>query len=308
MGRVVLGEGQARSARERAPAVEHELTGKGSRTLSDSQAPRVGWRGLRLASGACASAGGTRRIPSGERLTVNREYHRWHSPSLGRDMEMLVFGHAGARLLVYPTSMGRYFEWEDRGMMGALSHQIANGWLQVFCVDSVDAESWYAKWKHPHDRAVRQGQYEDYIVREVIPFTQSRNGNPFLIATGASFGAYHAVNIALRNPWLFGRVLGMSGLYDIREQTDGYYDDTIAAQNPSHYVSLLDDHGRLEAMRRMDIILATGRDDSFVENNRYLSRALWEKGVGNALRLWDGWAHDWPWWMDMARLYVSGHD
>jgi esterase/lipase superfamily enzyme len=155
---------------------------------------------------------------------------------------------------------------------------------------------------------VRQGQYEDYIVREVIPFTQSRNGNPFLIATGASFGAYHAVNIAFRHPWLFGRVIGLSGLYDIREQTDGYYDDTIAAQNPSHYVSLMDDHGRLEALRRMDIILATGQGDSFVDNNRYLSGALWGKGVGNALRLWDGWAHDWPWWRDMIRAYVGGSD
>jgi len=239
---------------------------------------------------------------------VNREHHRWFSPSLGRDMDLLVFGHHGARMLVFPTSMGRFFEWEDRGMMEALGEHIDRGWLQLFCVDSVDDESWYAKWKHPHDRAVRQGQYEDYVVREVLPFSQSKNGNPFLVAAGASFGAYHAVNMGLRNPHLFGRVLGMSGLYDIREQTDGWYDDAIAAQNPSHYVSLVDDPGRLEAMRRMDIILATGRDDSFVGNNEYLSRALWEKGIGNALRLWDGWAHDWPWWRDMVRLYVGGSD
>lgn len=223
-------------------------------------------------------------------------------------MELLVFGHGGARLLVYPTSMGRYFEWEDRGMMHALGDPIAHGNLQVFCVDSVDAESWYAKYRHPHDRAVRQGQYEDYILREVLPFSQSRNGNPYLIAAGASFGAYHAVSMGLRNPWTFHRVLGMSGLYDIREQTDGYYDDLIAQHNPSHFVSTIDDPHRLEAMRRMDIILATGRDDSFVENNRYLSRALWDRGVGNALRLWDGWAHDWPWWKDMIRMYVGGHD
>ncbi len=36
---------------------------------------------------------------------MNREYLRWFSPSLQRDMEMLVFGHAGARVLVFPTSM-----------------------------------------------------------------------------------------------------------------------------------------------------------------------------------------------------------
>src|SRR5689334_13567245 len=32
---------------------------------------------------------------------MHREYHRWYSPVLGRDMEMLVFGHAGARMLAF---------------------------------------------------------------------------------------------------------------------------------------------------------------------------------------------------------------
>jgi esterase/lipase superfamily enzyme len=221
-------------------------------------------------------------------------------------MELLVFGHAGARMVVYPTSMGRYFEWEDQQMMEALGEHLRNGWLQIYCVDSVDAESWYDKSRHPHERALRQFQYEEYVVREVLPFSRARNDNPFVMAAGASFGAYHAVNIGLRNPWMFNRVIGMSGLYDIREQTSGYYDDTIAAQNPSHYVSLLNDPTRLQALQQMDLILATGRDDSFVGNNEYLSRILWEKGIGNALRLWDGWAHDWPWWRDMIRTYVNG--
>ena len=75
---------------------------------------------------------------------MNREHHRWYSPSLGRDMDLLVFGHAGARLLVFPTSKGKFYEWEDRGMMQAMGESIENGWLQVFCVDSVDEESWYA--------------------------------------------------------------------------------------------------------------------------------------------------------------------
>jgi len=45
-------------------------------------------------------------------------------------------------------------------------------------------------------------------------------------------------------------------------------------------------------------VLATGEGDAFVENNRYLSGALWSRGIGNALRIWDGWCHDWPWWKD----------
>ena len=32
---------------------------------------------------------------------MRREYQRWHSPNLQRDMELLQFGHAGARVIVF---------------------------------------------------------------------------------------------------------------------------------------------------------------------------------------------------------------
>jgi esterase/lipase superfamily enzyme len=239
---------------------------------------------------------------------MHREHQRWYSPSLGRDMDLLVFGHSGARVVVFPTSMGRYFEWEDQGMMQALGEHLERGWIQLFCLDSVDEESWYAKWKHPGDRAWRHLQYEQYVLSEVLPFSQSRNPNPFAITAGASFGAYHAVNMALRHPHLFGRAIGLSGLYDNGDFVNGHSDANVFANNPSAYVTHEHDWGRLEAMRRLDIILAIGRDDPSFGNNEHLSRILWEKGIGNALRVWDGWAHDWPWWRQMIQMYIGGSD
>ncbi len=239
---------------------------------------------------------------------MNREYHRWYSPSLGRDMELLIFGHAGARVLVFPTSKGKYYEWEDRGMMGALGEHLARGWIQMYCVDSVDAESWYAWWKWPGDRAWRQQQYENYLLHEVLPLSWQKNRNPFLITVGASFGAYHAVNFALRHPHLVGRTIGMSGIYDISRWADGDSSEHVYNHNPVWYIPHEHDGGRLAALRRQDIILAVGRDDSLRGNNEYLSGLLWGKGIGNALRIWDGWSHDWPYWMNMIRLYIGGHD
>ena len=223
-------------------------------------------------------------------------------------MELLVFGHAGARTLVFPTSMGKFHEWEDRGMIDALAEHLERGWLQLFCVDSVDGESWYAKSKHPHDRALRHRQYERYLLYEVLPLSAQHNGTPFLITVGASFGAYHAANFAFRHPWLVSRMLGMSGLYDIKEQTDGWSDTDVYFHCPTDYIAHEHDPGRLEALRRMDIILAIGRDDPMRPNNEWMSQVLWEKGIGNALRLWDGWAHDWPWWRQMVQKYIGGHD
>jgi esterase/lipase superfamily enzyme len=223
-------------------------------------------------------------------------------------MELLIFGHAGARLLVFPTSMGRFFEWEDRGMTGVLGEHLERGWIQMVCLDSVDAESWYARWKHPAERALRQVQYDNYLLREVLPLTNQLNDNPFLITAGASFGAYQAINFAFRHPHLVGRTIGMSGIYDIRDWADGYHDDNVYFNNPVAYLPNEHDWGRLEAMRRMDIILVTGSDDPKRSGTEDLSTILWQKEIGNALRIWDGWAHDWPWWEKMIALYVGGHD
>ncbi len=239
---------------------------------------------------------------------MNREYHRWYSPSLNRDMELLIFGHAGARVLIFPTSKGKFYEWEDRSMIQALSHHINLGWLQLYCVDSVDAESWYAYDKHPGARAWRQESYQNYLLHEVLPLSQQKNQNPFLITTGASFGAYHAVNFALRYPHLVGRTIGMSGIYDISRWADGFQGEFVYRNNPCWYIPQEHDWGRLDALRRLDIILAVGREDSLRGNNEHLSHLLWQKEIGNALRIWDGWSHDWPYWLKMIQLYIGGHD
>jgi len=237
---------------------------------------------------------------------MNREYHRWYSPSLSRDMEMLVFGHAGARVLVFPTSKGKFYEWEDRGMMATLGEDLERGWIQMYCIDSVDAESWYAGYKHPADRAWRHVQYENYILYEVFPLMNQKNQTPYLIVTGASFGAYHAMNFALRHPDITNRVIAMSGVFDIERWAGDYRDDNIYYNSPCLFLPNEQDENRLNRLRQLDIIIAVGRDDPNIGNNRWLSDVLWSKGIWHALRIWDGWAHDWPWWHKMIRLYISG--
>jgi esterase/lipase superfamily enzyme len=78
--------------------------------------------------------------------------------------------------------------------------------------------------------------------------------------------------------------------------------------NPMQYIPNEHNPQRLEQLCRLDIIMATGRDDPLLQSARNLSAALWARGIGNALREWDGWAHDWPFWQQMARLYIGGHD
>lgn len=239
---------------------------------------------------------------------MNREYHRWYSPALQRHMDLLVFGHAGARVLVFPTSRGRFFEWEDRGIWRNLSWLIDGGHIQVYCVDSVDAESWYNRAIHPGARAWRQTQYDNYLYNEVLPLTRSKNPNPYMIALGASFGAYHAMNFGLKHPDAVGRILAMSGLYDISYWADGFSGEHVYVNNPMWFIPGEKDERRLAQLRNLDIIIAAGSDDPLMKRSRDISRELWSKGIGNALREWNGWNHDWPYWEQMIRAYIGGHD
>jgi esterase/lipase superfamily enzyme len=110
---------------------------------------------------------------------MRREYRKWNSPALNREMELLIYGHSGSRVLVFPTSMGKFYEWE------------------------------------------------------------------------------------------------------------------------SH---------RIEQLKNLDIILTTAWDDPVGYSTENLSQTLWSKGIWHAKRVWDGWAHDWPWWHRQLQMYLGGHD
>lgn len=232
----------------------------------------------------------------------------WHSPLLGRDMTLQVIGHAGARVLVFPTSMGTHREWPDRRMHMVLQDHIEGGWVQLFCLDQPHQENWGSEAVHAGHRAWIHGQYFRYVREEVLPFTAMKNPNPYVIATGASLGASHAMTFGLKYPDSVGRILGMSGLYDITRMTGGYSDENVYLVNPMAFMWHEHAAGRLEAFRRQDIIMAIGRDDPMYQNNCDFSAILWGKGIGNALRPWDGHAHDWPGWEQMVRVYLRGHD
>jgi esterase/lipase superfamily enzyme len=232
---------------------------------------------------------------------MQRAYHKFYSQALGRDMEVLHFGASGAPLLVFPTSMGRFFQWEDFGLVGTLSDWIDAGAIQLVCVDSVDDESWYARGKPPAERVARHLQYERYILDEVMP------GMPVPpVACGASFGALHALLLALRHPTRVRGFIAMSGAYDTAKWLDGYNDDSTYFTNPLAFLPGLTDEAYLGPLRAMHPkVIVTGEEDPNVVESRAVAGLLHDKGVDVTLDIWQGWAHDWPYWKDMMRRYLA---
>src|SRR5262245_36541290 len=196
-----------------------------------------------------------------------REYHRWDSPALGRPMELLWFGNWGRPVLIFPTSVGRFYQNEDFGLVGSLASKIDAGEIQLCCVDSVDAESWYNRGAHPAERARRQDHYDRYLASEAIPFIRAKAQREDVVAYGASFGAYHAMNLACRHPELIARVIAFSGVFDIHRFLNGWWDDNCYFHCPTAYVPNFP-HELAESVRRMQIVIATGEHDHLADENR----------------------------------------
>ena len=235
---------------------------------------------------------------------MQREYHRWFAGDLGREMEMLTFGHAGRPYVVFPTSMGAFFEFEDRGMVGALASKLDEGSLQLFCVSTVDDESFYASTVHPRARVERYLQYERYLIGDLVPFIKHRTNSDTAGVTGCSFGAYHSFTMALRHPDVFTSCVCMGGAFDLMRVLKGWVDDAYLL-SPPHFLPNLTDEWFLDRFRQNKWVFVTGERDICRGDTEQASQLLNSKGIPNSLHVWGhGSEHDWPEWKKMVQVYV----
>jgi esterase/lipase superfamily enzyme len=236
---------------------------------------------------------------------MKREYRKWFSPSLGRDMELLVFGHAGLPALAFPTSCGRFFDYEDRGMVNIIRDKLEHGHLRLICVDSVDAESWYNRGAAPRERITRHLQYEQYLLEEVVPLIRQDSGCSQLASVGCSFGGYHAFNLGLRHPDIFTAALSMSGTFDPSGFLSGYYDDDCYFHIPPHFLPNLNNAWYLDRYRRNTYVLATGEHDQCRADSEHLAQLFRAKAIPCRFDVWgEGAGHDWPEWQRMLQTYL----
>lgn len=242
---------------------------------------------------------------------MNREYLRWYSPRLERDMELLVFGHAGAKVLMFPTRDGRFWQYEQIGIVASLAEKLNAGHLQLYCIEGLAGETFYGSARHPAERIRRHRAFEEYILNEVLPLMAEKNPHDCTIVHGCSLGAFQAASLVFRHPHLFRKLVAFSGRYDLTMRVesfvdlfDGYYDDDIYFHTPTHFLPGLGSELQLEKLRQVDIVLTIGDADPFLANNRHLSELLASKQIGHRLHVWDGRAHRAGAWRRMAPLYI----
>lgn len=241
---------------------------------------------------------------------MNVAYHRWWSRNLGQEMELKVYGHAGKPVVVFPSSGGRFFEYEDFGMVEACSPFIAAGAVTLFTLDSVDRQSWLNEGEHPAARARRHNDYDRYVMEEAAPFIRGvLPGASGFLATGCSMGGYHAANFFFRHPDVFDTVIALSGVYRLNRFIGEYMDANVYFNSPLDYLPNLSDPWYLDRYRRSRIVACVGQgawEEEMVADTRDLQAVLAAKEVPAWIDFW-GYdvAHDWPWWRRQIPYFLE---
>ena len=245
---------------------------------------------------------------------METQYYKAYSPALGRDMECKRYGHAGRPVLYIPCQNGRFFDFEDFHMADALAPWIESGQMMLFSIDTMDAESWSDKWSDPYWRIRRYEQWIAYITDEVVPFMRAmvnqRNGwtgEPGVMVFGCSLGATHALNLFLRRPDLFDRVLALSGIYSAVYGFDNYMDDVVYRNSPVHYLAAMPkDHPFIQLYNRKKGVVCVGQGPwEIPETTRQMAHIFHEKDIHLWVDFW-GWdvSHDWEWWYKQVAYFV----
>ncbi len=232
---------------------------------------------------------------------MEENHIKYYSHHLGKEIDLLVFGNWGYPILLFPTTLGRYYQAKDMGLINAIEGLVNTGRFKVYCIDSIDSESWYAKHLEPQFRILNHVQYDHFISSELVPFIKKECNVDKIGVSGCSFGGFHAINFGFKHPDLVAYIISMSGAFDIKIFMDGYYDDNVYFNNPIDFIK----NGEGWRFRHMKIVLGTSEWDICLESNLKLSDILNKQGIDHWLDI-RGWEkHDWPLWNNMFPDYLN---
>lgn len=226
------------------------------------------------------------------------------APAAGGAGTVVVHGHWGRPVLVFPSEQGSAWDFENNGMVGAVADLVEAGRVKLYCVDSHDGASWSDTSLPLEERARRHAAYDSWILGQVVPYVRGDSGGAPDVATlGCSLGAYHALNFALRRADVFPLALCLSGSYDPSAWHGwGERGDATYFNNPMDYVPHL--HGdHLDRLReRLSVLLVCGRGQwedttGSLPGTLAMGAALMDKGIRCEVDVWgEEWPHDWPSW------------
>lgn len=212
---------------------------------------------------------------------MKESYHKWYSQWISEDFEMLVFGDAGIPLVLFPKSKSRYYDYKDFGVIESIRNYVEDGLIKVYCPDSYAFKSWLNFTIEPSERVERYLNFEQAILHDIVGFANYETEEPKIIFGGFGLGGYFALNIMLKYPDISKGVLSISGEFEVKNFIQDHFDEKAYFNSPLDYFFGLTDEKYLKRYKENTIILSSGTPDNSFEQNKYISKLLFEKNVNH---------------------------
>ena len=241
---------------------------------------------------------------------MKKDVIRYFSDRLNRTMKIAIYGEGGIPVLAFPTQNGSCLDLEEHGMIDTLGKWIEEGQMQVYCVETVDSESWLNTNGDKGRRTWLQEQYYHFIVDEVIRYINKKSSSKMApLVTGFSMGATHAAIVFLRRPELFSGLLAISGIYSSEEYFGTWMDGRLYDSTPTVFLSNMPtSHAYIPLYNNKRIIFCSGQgafEDEQVRTLKELEEIFRAKGIRAACDYWGfDVTHDWYWWKKMVMYHM----
>lgn len=229
------------------------------------------------------------------------EYSDYYSHILGMSLKVEVTGHFGYPIIMFPTSQGQYTQNHDFRLNDSINWFIDQGIVKLYNIQTIDSLTFYNKNISPAERIRNYELWVQCMRNEFIPYIQKLHQTHRIAVAGASFGGYHAANIAFRFPDLVSHLFCLSGAFTIRNFMDDYSGELVYFNCPREFVK----NDEAWKYKHMHLVLSTSDEDICLQPTREMSGILNAKGIDNWYdeRKWIN--HDWPLWRMVFPMFVS---
>lgn len=207
---------------------------------------------------------------------MRRHHIQLESPSSRGSGDVLVHGHFGRPVLMFPPAGCRAWDIDDEGMIDALTDLVEGGRAKIFCVDGRDEGD-----------TMSEAAYDAWVLEQVLPFVYSDCGGPLeVLAAGCGDGAVSAAGLAIQRADLFPVALCMSGRYD---------DEVLAA------LDRLDPDHTEWISGRVLVVLGAGTDELDLAAAQEFAARLADLGIRHEVApVPAGTPGGWPSWRHLA--------
>jgi enterochelin esterase-like enzyme len=252
---------------------------------------------------------------------ILKESLKVKSATLGKEVEYCIYLPSD-----YETSSRRYpvlyllhgysddeTGWTQFGEAHLIADRtIASGEAPPMIIVMPDAGvSWYV------NSADGKVMYEDFFIKELIPFVDStyrtRSAKEFRAVAGLSMGGHGSLIMAMKHPELFAAAAPLSaGIItedEIVTMPDDNWDNVfgppfgkglkgkerLTAHLQQNWILKMVENTQTDDLKKVRYYIDCGDDDFLIKGNMALHAALIDKKVPHEFRVRDG-GHDWTYW------------